>query len=73
MNKELYKMVFGSAVRHGLTALSTYLVAQNMLTPEHAPGFVDNLSTYLFDAAPAILAFVWSYTQKVKHHEAQQY
>jgi hypothetical protein len=66
MHRDLIKMLAGSVVRHGLTALSAYLVTQNLLAPEHATGF----STTVYNALPGVLAFGWSLVQKVNHHEA---
>jgi hypothetical protein len=70
---DLIRMIVGSTVRHGLTALSAYLVAKNLLAPEHASGFVTNLSTYALDALPLVLAYGWSLAQKYLHYEAVKF
>lgn len=73
MNNDLLKMLVGSAVRHGLTALSAYLISQNMLAPEHVDGFVNNIGMYLTDALPGLLSLGWSFIMKYEHHEALKY
>jgi hypothetical protein len=69
MDKDLIKLIAGAAVRHGLTALSAYLVAQNLLAPDHAATFVTQTTA----ALPGVLAFGWSLVQKFHHHDATTY
>jgi hypothetical protein len=66
---ELLRMLAASLIRHGLTMLSTYLVAQHMLAPDHAAGFVADLTNYAVDAIPAIIALLWSAVQKSDAHD----
>jgi hypothetical protein len=62
-------MLAASLIRHGLTVLSTYLVAHQMLAPDASAGFVNSLTNYAVDAIPAIVAILWSFTQKSDVHD----
>jgi hypothetical protein len=69
MSPSLFKMLLGAAVRHGLTILSTYLVSHQLLDPTYTNTFVENVTTYILEAAPAIIALVWSGVQKARAHD----
>lgn len=70
MNNELFRMVAASAIRHGLTALSTYLVSRQLLAPEHSAAFAGDLTNYALDILPALFAMVWSMVQKSDTHDS---
>lgn len=63
---ELLRMLAASAIRHGLTLLSAYLVSKNIPLPDD---FVGNATNYAVDAIPVIVALVWSAIQKSATHE----
>jgi hypothetical protein len=66
-------MLMAAVIRHGLTALSVWLVSQHMLTAEHSADFVTNLTNYAVDAIPVIVSLLWSAVQKSDvHDEIQQ-
>jgi hypothetical protein len=68
MDNKLQQALLASIVRHGLTALSAYLVSQQLLAPEHSATFVTQLTGYVVDALPALVAMAWSLAHKYDTH-----
>lgn len=61
---DFQKAMLASIIRHGLTVLSGYLIAQHVLTGEQANSLIVAFTNYFVDAVPLIGAMVWSYAHK---------
>jgi hypothetical protein len=68
-NRELLRMLLAGFIRHALTALSTYLVANRMVTAEPSADVINVVTNYAVDILPALVALIWSSVQKSDTHE----
>lgn len=66
-DRELLRMLLAGVIRHGLTALSVWLVSQRIAAP--SADVLDSLTNYAVDVIPAIVAQLWSAVQKSDTHD----
>ena len=69
--KPLLIAILGLVVRHALSGLSVWLVAQHLATADQADHLTSELLTHLTLVAPAAAAVGLSFWQKYRTHAKQ--